>query len=146
MYIPLQKFKFWCQKVLPLVYDNSLSYYEVLCKVTKLLNDLIENTDFLVEAIQKNADDIQDLQRDLDLVNSEIEKLKNGDYISNYIPALEKWIHEHIDELITETIKGVFFGLTDDGYFVAYIPDTWDDITFSTIISGENYGHLVLTY
>lgn len=28
-------FKFWCQKALPLVYDDSLSYYEVLCKLTK---------------------------------------------------------------------------------------------------------------
>ena len=26
-------FRFWCQKVLPLVYDDSLSYYEILCKV-----------------------------------------------------------------------------------------------------------------
>lgn len=38
----LRKFHFWCQKVLPLVYDNSLSYYEVLCKLTKIVNELIE--------------------------------------------------------------------------------------------------------
>lgn len=31
-----------CQKVLPLVYDDSLSYYEVLCKVQHKLNELIE--------------------------------------------------------------------------------------------------------
>ena len=34
-------FYFWCQKVLPLVYDESLSYYEVLCKVVAKLNELI---------------------------------------------------------------------------------------------------------
>lgn len=33
---------FWSQKVLPLVYDDSLSYYEVLCKVRDKLNELIE--------------------------------------------------------------------------------------------------------
>ena len=33
---------FWCHKVLPLVYDDSLSYYEVLCKVVKKINEVIE--------------------------------------------------------------------------------------------------------
>ena len=32
--------KAWCQKVIPLVYDDSLSYYEFLCKILKKLNDL----------------------------------------------------------------------------------------------------------
>ena len=40
-------FKFWCQKVLPLVYDDSLSYYELLCKVIDYLNNLIHNVDGL---------------------------------------------------------------------------------------------------
>ena len=26
-------FRYWCQKVLPLVYDDSLSYYELLNKI-----------------------------------------------------------------------------------------------------------------
>ena len=39
--------KYWCYKVLPLVYDDSLSYYEVLCKVTEYINALIdENKEF----------------------------------------------------------------------------------------------------
>ena len=33
----LSNFRFWCQKVLPLVYDDSLSYYEVLCKIVKYI-------------------------------------------------------------------------------------------------------------
>lgn len=36
-------FKFWCQAVLPLVYDDSLSYYEVLSKMTVYLNQVIDN-------------------------------------------------------------------------------------------------------
>lgn len=32
---------FWCQKVLPLVYDDSLSYYEFLCKVCDKVNEII---------------------------------------------------------------------------------------------------------
>lgn len=32
----------YCQHVLPLVYDDSLSYYEVLCKITSKINEIIE--------------------------------------------------------------------------------------------------------
>lgn len=40
----LGQFKeFWCQKVLPLVYDDSLSFYEVLCRIKAKLNEVIEN-------------------------------------------------------------------------------------------------------
>lgn len=38
----LQNLKFISQKVLPLVYDESLSYYEVLCKVVAKLNEVID--------------------------------------------------------------------------------------------------------
>lgn len=34
-----RRLKFWCQKVLPLVYDESLSYYELLCKIMKHLSE-----------------------------------------------------------------------------------------------------------
>ena len=47
-----QRFKFWCQKVLPLVYDDSLSYYEVLCKLTKYMNGLVEDMQHLTEEWQ----------------------------------------------------------------------------------------------
>ena len=33
---------FRCSKVLPLVYDESLSYYEAICKITEKINDLID--------------------------------------------------------------------------------------------------------
>ena len=31
----------YCQKILPLVYDNSLSYYENLCRLAEILNNTI---------------------------------------------------------------------------------------------------------
>lgn len=42
MYSEMRKFWFWAHKVLPLVYDDSLSYYEVLCKVVAKLNECID--------------------------------------------------------------------------------------------------------
>lgn len=35
---------FWCNKILPLVYDDSLSYYEVLCKIQDKMNEVIMAT------------------------------------------------------------------------------------------------------
>lgn len=126
----LKYFRFWCQSVLPLVYDDSLSYYEVLCKVVKYINDLIDSDKEIVE---------------------------NANELKKELAQVQKWIDNfdttYIEQVIAETIATmVFFGLTDTGYFVAYIPDTWDDITFQT--TGwdtetdlmPEYGHLCLAY
>lgn len=43
----------WVQRVLPLVYDDSLSYYELLCKVTDKINQLINNNNVLPEYIEQ---------------------------------------------------------------------------------------------
>lgn len=43
----------WVQHVLPLVYDDSLSYYELLCKVTDKINRLINNNNVLPEYIKQ---------------------------------------------------------------------------------------------
>lgn len=145
-FLPL--FKFWCQKVLPLVYDNSLSYYEVLCKVVEYLNQVIQQVDSNTNQIQINTKDIKQLQQELSLVQAELEKVKNGDYVSLYINALAEWIDSNLQELVGRVVKYVFFGLSDDGYFVAYIPDTWNFINFDTIIDTTSplYGHLLLQW
>lgn len=44
---PLGEFVFWCQKVLPLVFEESLSYYEVLCKLGYKIQEVIEYLDTL---------------------------------------------------------------------------------------------------
>ena len=49
----IKTFRFWCQKVIPLVYDNSLSYYEVLCKVVHYLNGVIEDINEIPEYIDE---------------------------------------------------------------------------------------------
>lgn len=125
----LRHFRFWCQSVLPLVYDDSLSYYEVLCKVVKYINELIDSDKEIIN-------DIDELRADLKIVQ---------DWIANYD-------EDKIIELFDRYFKFVFFGLTEDGYFVAYIPESWNDIQFST--SGYDnftsiepeYGHLILSY
>lgn len=45
-------FHFYCQHVLPLVYDQSLSYYEVLCKLQYKLNEVIQTQNNLQDAFK----------------------------------------------------------------------------------------------
>lgn len=40
-----------CQKILPLVYDDSLSYYENLCKLTSKMNEIIDDINDGFEAL-----------------------------------------------------------------------------------------------
>lgn len=82
-------FRFWCQKVLPLVYDDSLSYYELLCKVINYLNNVIQNVDNLNTSVTNTNtafDNLQDYVNDtkdaLILVYSELEQYAN-DYFNN---------------------------------------------------------------
>ena len=125
----LETFKFWCFKVLPLVYDDSLSYYEILCKVVDYINKLIE----------------QDK-----VFGDEIDKLKQE------MSVLQKWIDNfdtsYAEEIIKQYIATmIFVEISDSGYIVYYIPESWKDIVFNTTqldieISGYDYGRLVLSY
>ena len=55
----IDTFKFWCQKILPLAYDDSLSYYETLCKLTSTLNKVIENVNNIPDYISKLLSDVK---------------------------------------------------------------------------------------
>lgn len=129
----IKPLRYWVQKVLPLVYDDSLSYYELLCKVVDKLNEIVDTDNVLVESVN-------DLDGRVSTIEITLNQLTSGGY------------NDIIESYISEAIKMVFFGLTDTGYFVAYIPDSWDDITFNTteyditVPCMTEYGHLVLSY
>ena len=72
-YKTLQPFRYWCQKVLPLVYDDSLSYYELLCKVVDYLN--------------KTMEDVETLHGDVTSLHTAYEELQS--YVNNYFSTLD---------------------------------------------------------
>lgn len=55
-----------------------------------------------------------------------------------------------MENLISNAIKNVYFGITEDGYFCVWIPESWKDITFATtgydttILTQLEYGHLAI--
>lgn len=144
----LKRFKFWCQLVLPLVYDDSLSYYEVLCKIHDYLNKVIDNQNDMSSYLKQLDTDVETLKKDMNYLKSELDAVKNGDYVSLYLNSIISWIDKNIQCLVGRIVKYVCFGLDDTGHLVAYIPDTWDFITFGTIEDPDCdlYGHLTLKW
>ena len=74
-------FKWDCNKILPLVFDESLSYYEVLCKLTKKINDVIEKIsdyDDLKEAVQELLEFEESTEETLGQYNTYISSLQNA--------------------------------------------------------------------
>lgn len=61
----IEKLRIWCHKVLPLVYDDSLSYYEVLAKVVNKLNEVIALAEEQNETIEEALSDIETFETDL---------------------------------------------------------------------------------
>lgn len=91
-------FRFWCQTVLPLIYDDSLSYYELLNKVVVYLNKTIEdvgkaednidnlNTSFGLLQNEYNLKTFEAINR-VNLLLTEFTDLKN--YVDNYFDNLD---------------------------------------------------------
>ena len=86
-YKTLQPFRYWCQKVLPLVYDDSLSYYELLCKVVDYLN--------------KTMEDVETLHGDVTNLHAAYEELQR--YVNNYFSTLD--VQEEINNKLDEMSK-----------------------------------------
>lgn len=86
-YKTLQPFRYWCQKVLPLVYDDSLSYYELLCKVVDYLN--------------KTMEDVETLHGDVTNLHKAYEELQG--YVNNYFSSLD--VQEEINNKLDEMYK-----------------------------------------
>lgn len=62
----------YCQKVLPLVYDDALSYYEVLCKLTAKINELIE----LFNSYEEIINQLANLSEDITVMLEDISNIK----------------------------------------------------------------------
>lgn len=88
-----------CFKVLPLVYDESLSYYEVLCKLTKLIKEMAKNVDGNFNSVQNEIEKIYNQITDLKAyVDEQDSKLSDRiDSTNERITEEIKKCHEHCE-------------------------------------------------
>lgn len=99
----LKPFKAWCVQVLPSIFDESMSYYECLCKMVKLLNDTMNNVDLLNTAYENFTETTNaDIQEFKDSVNNTVQQLQN--FVSNYFDNLDvqEEIDNKLDNLVTD--------------------------------------------
>lgn len=108
---PTQPFRFWCQTVLPLVYDDSLSYYELLSKVVSYLNSLINDVTN-VENIYTN--------------------------LTNAYTQLEAYVNTYFDNLdVSEAIDAKLDAMVLAGDFDALVEDALSHINYTGIINAR---------
>ena len=105
----------------------------------------------LIDANNVNYQELQDLAHRVDGFEAFYDDIMAGDFPEPFKVAFDKYISENALDILGEAVKMVFFGLTDDGYFIAYIPESWDEITFGTtglddFPAGVDFGHLTLSY
>lgn len=119
-------------------YDTDLR--EMIEKVSKILST-VESLDEWRTQHEEEYEELKEFYDDL----------MNGKYPEDFEEHLKKWIQRNALDIVGDMVHMVFFGITDDGYFVAYIPESWEDIIFGTtglddFPAGVDYGHLTLSF
>jgi len=116
--------------------------------ILKVLKQMAEEWKELIKQVDGNSADIDELQKQVTALEKLLEDIKNGDYVDLYLDALQNWIDKNLQNLVANIVKYIWFGLTDDGHFCAYIPKSWDFITFDTNMNydSDRYGRLLLYY
>lgn len=112
-YKKVDNLRVWVQKILPLAYDDSLSYYEVLAKVVVKVNETIEQLNLAEEEIEELKatigdivaeyldSDLEEFKADmLNIINVNVEIMKQE--IENTRLALEEEVRNLSTELREE--------------------------------------------
>ena len=138
---PIAPFFGWTQftPALPEFYWDVYSAEERIKKICMELHKLCEYANMLGENINIDHQLIDELQR-------AFTDFMNHGFDDYYKAQVIRWLDSHMQEIIKSIIGHVYFGLTSDGYFCAYIPDGWEDIIFDTgsVYGRSDYGRLIL--
>lgn len=97
---------------------------------------------------ENTADNYQAVLDALDKLQAEFEKFQESGFNDYYETQVREWVSENLDYVFTQVAKQVYFGLNLEGYFVAYVPQSWDDIVFDTghVYAEDTYGRLILRW
>lgn len=136
-----RKFRYYCQRILPAVYDDALSYAELVCRISATFNSLsteLGSTGEGVEELQEKVEELEELFK-------EFQETGFDDY---YLDQIKQWMDENMWCLMSWGSRMVWFGISEDGYFTAYVPDNLNFLAFDCILDPESeyFGYLTLSY
>lgn len=127
--------------VMPKMYWDVVSQEQRIHKLCETLDKLICYADMLGVKINVNRDDI-------DWLLDQFNEFKEHGFEDYYEQQILNWINHHLETLFKALAKQVYFGLTLDGHFIAYIPESWNDLIFDTgmVYGVDTYGRLILRW
>lgn len=113
------------------------------------LNYLLKMVKELKAAFDKLSGNIPDIENRLKVLEDFQAAIESGDLSNGMKQAIFTWCEQNYNEVFSKYIRLVYFGLTDDGHFCAFIPENWQEIEFKTSgydieLPDTPYGHLVL--
>jgi hypothetical protein len=128
-------------KTLPAVLDNNLTFIERANKVEYLLN-------VLTDTMNQLNGDYKALYEYVEKLYEILQQFMDSGFDDYYKEQVIAWIDQHMTWIFETIAKQVYFGLTMQGYFVAYIPQGWSDIVFDTgaDYTLDTYGRLILKW
>lgn len=126
---------------IPKLYWDVDSQEQGIRQLWKVVEKLCCHANEICDQTNINTDDIAELQR-------RFEEFVEHGFDDYYAEQLEQWFIDNAWKIYERIAKQVFFGLTSDGYFAAYVPESWREIEFDTgaIYGTEEYGRLILRF
>lgn len=115
--------------------------------IIKHFNEFIEEINSLDAWRAGHKEEYNQLLALYQEVKADWDNFANGVWPPTVYEQMRLWWENNSVDLVGELVRFVFFGLTMDGYFIAYIPENWRNIQFDTIATpGEDYGRLCIYY
>ena len=101
-----------------------------------------------IEFLNQVADQVNIDTAAITELQEQFRKFMESGFDDYYRDQIEKWFNDNAFNIYKLIAKQVFFGLTEDGYFCAYVPDSWKEITFDTgaVFGRSDYGRLCLKF
>lgn len=126
---------------IPKFYWDVDSQEQGIRQICKVVQKLIDFTNEISDQLNINTKAVEELE-------AIFKKFVESGFEDYYYQLLTEWFDKNAFEIYELIAKQVFFGLTDDGYFCAYVPDSWSDIEFDTgsVYGSYTYGRLILRY
>ena len=114
---PIVPFNFWTAftPVIPDVYKEAISPQQQIHDMCCMLHKLVCYSDMLARELNIDKQKLQEL-------SDMFDKFMESGFEDYYAEQIHAWVIENMPSIIEDAIRMVFFGLTADGYFCAWIP------------------------
>lgn len=126
---------------IPKLYWDVKSQEQRYFTICENLHKIVCYLDCLSDHVNMDHDEIEKLK-------ALFEEFMTSGFDDYFKDRIIEWLDTHQKEVWEALGQMVFFGLTMDGYFCAYVPDSWSDIVFDTgaVYGTQEYGRLILRY